>query len=205
VTVAEARKKVGGLSNPSKMPGLAYGLPAKECKVGSTLVQVKGSVCHDCYALKNMYCFKTVQDAQYRRLRTITLPDWEADMIKAIHKQKWFRWHDSGDIQTIEHLRRIAKVCEGTPDTKHWLPTREKRMVRGYHRLHGSLPTNLIVRVSAAMVDGSPPLDFPNTSTIHKDAAPVGQDCPAYRQEGKCGDCRACWDKNVTNVSYPLH
>jgi hypothetical protein len=30
----EALKLVGGLSKPSKMPGWAYGIPAKECKTG---------------------------------------------------------------------------------------------------------------------------------------------------------------------------
>ena len=40
----QAFKLVGGLSRPSKMPGFAYGLPAKECKTGSKLQkQVKGS------------------------------------------------------------------------------------------------------------------------------------------------------------------
>ena len=40
-----ALKIIGGLSKPSKMPGWAYGLPAKECKTGSKLVKVKNSVC----------------------------------------------------------------------------------------------------------------------------------------------------------------
>jgi hypothetical protein len=22
---------------------------------------------------------------------------------------------------------------------------------------------------------------------------------------GHCGDCRACWSKEVANISYPLH
>ena len=59
---SEALKIVGGLSKPSKMPGWAYGLPAKECKTGSKLVKVPGSVCHGCYALKGCYVFKVVQD-----------------------------------------------------------------------------------------------------------------------------------------------
>ena len=42
----------GSLSKPSKMPGWSIGLPAKECKTGAKLQQVKGSVCFDCYALK---------------------------------------------------------------------------------------------------------------------------------------------------------
>ena len=35
----------GSLSKPSKMPGHAYGLPAKECKTGGKLQKVKGSTC----------------------------------------------------------------------------------------------------------------------------------------------------------------
>ena len=53
----------GGLSKPSKMPGYAYNLPATECKIGSKLVKVPGSVCHGCYALKGRYRFPNVKDA----------------------------------------------------------------------------------------------------------------------------------------------
>jgi hypothetical protein len=34
MTTKEALQLVGGLSKPSKMPGWAYGIPAKECKTG---------------------------------------------------------------------------------------------------------------------------------------------------------------------------
>ena len=70
---SEALKIVGGLSKPSKMPGWAYGLPAKECKTGSKLRKVKDSVCYNCYALKGCYVFKVVQEVQYRRLESIKL------------------------------------------------------------------------------------------------------------------------------------
>jgi hypothetical protein len=39
----EALKLVGGLSKPSKMPGWAYGTPAKECKTGTKLRDIEGS------------------------------------------------------------------------------------------------------------------------------------------------------------------
>ena len=55
----DALKIIGGsLSKPSKMPGWSIGLPAKECKTGGKLQQMKGSVCYDCYALKGCYVFK---------------------------------------------------------------------------------------------------------------------------------------------------
>ena len=86
---SEAFKIVGGLSKPSKMPGWAYGLPAKECKTGSKLVKVPGSVCHGCYALKGMYRFKPVQEAQYRRLASISSPLWVGAMSLLINSKKF--------------------------------------------------------------------------------------------------------------------
>ena len=96
-----ALKIIGGLSKPSKMPGWAYGLPAKECKTGSKLVKVKNSVCHGCYALKGCYVFKVEQQAQYRRLRSIKKASWIPAMVEAINSKRsnYFRWHDSGDVQ----------------------------------------------------------------------------------------------------------
>ena len=50
--IEKAKEITGSLSKPCKMPGHAYGLPAKECKTGGKLQKVKGSTCYGCYALK---------------------------------------------------------------------------------------------------------------------------------------------------------
>ncbi len=115
------------MSKPSKMPGWSIGLPAKECKTGGKLQAVKGSVCYDCYALKGCYVFKVVQDAQYRRLKAISSPAWVEAMAHLINSKKpdVFRWHDSGDVQDLDHLKKIYEVCRLTPSKRHWLPTRE--------------------------------------------------------------------------------
>ena len=117
----------GSLSKPSKMPGHAYGLPAKECKTGGKLQKVKGSTCEHCYALKGCYVFKVVQAAQYKRLEAIKHPQWVQAMAQQINskKTKFFRWHDSGDVQDVEHLLKIFEVCRLSPDVQHWMPTRE--------------------------------------------------------------------------------
>ena len=124
----EALKIIGGsLSKPSKMPGWSIGLPAKECKTGGKLQKVPGSVCFDCYALKGCYVFKVVQDAQYRRLAAIKDPQWVTAMAHLINSKKpdVFRWHDSGDVQDLDHLQKIYEVCRATPSKRHWMPTRE--------------------------------------------------------------------------------
>ena len=122
---SEALKIIGGsLSKPSKMPGWSIGLPAKECKTGGKLQAVPGSVCYDCYALKGCYVFKVVQDAQYRRLAAIKSPSWVQAMAHLINSKKpdVFRWHDSGDVQDLNHLKKIYEVCRLTPSKRHWLP-----------------------------------------------------------------------------------
>jgi hypothetical protein len=43
--VKQAKEITGSLTRTSKMPGLSYSLPAWECKTGSKLRKIKGSVC----------------------------------------------------------------------------------------------------------------------------------------------------------------
>lgn len=203
LTPAIARDIVGGLSKPSKMPGWAYGLPAKECKTGSTLHKLSGTVCSDCYALKGMYRFNNVQAAQYKRLESLKDPRWVDAMVFLINrlKEKYFRWHDSGDIQSPNHLDMIVQVARRCPDVNFWLPTREKVFLYSWLQRGQPLPSNLVVRLSATNVDGPPPVGFAHTSTVST-TAPT---CPAYRQNNHCGTCRACWDPGTANVAYKKH
>ena len=117
----EAWALVGGLSKPSKMPGWSIGLPAKECKTGGKLRLIPESVCNNCYALKGCYVFKVVQEAQYRRLEATKGPQWVQAMAHLINSKKpdVFRWHDSGDVQDLEHLQKIYEVCRLTPSKRH--------------------------------------------------------------------------------------
>ena len=221
----EALKLVGGLSKPSKMPGWAYGIPAAECKTGKKLQNVEGSTCYGCYALKGCYVFKVVQDAQYRRLASIRTAVWVDAMITLINskKSKEFRWHDSGDVQDLEHLKKIYEVCKGTPDVKHWMPTREA-WVKPYLK---DAPSNLVIRFSMPMVDQEAAASWPNTSTVTSDHSV--DNCPAFRTDktgtvhtleeytamtkpkkkeldlGHCGSCRRCWNPDIKNIAYGQH
>jgi len=199
--VTELDQITGTLSKPSKMPGWAYGIPAKECKVGSKLAKIPGTVCHGCYALKGCYVFPNVQAAQYKRLDSITDPRWVQAMAAQIlrHKSKWFRWHDSGDIQSLDHLKKIFAVCILTPDVNHWMPTREAGILAQV--TPDQVPANLIIRLSATKVDGSPSSSWQHTSTVVTE----GKTCPAAEQDNKCLSCRACWDKSIPNIAYGKH
>ena len=195
----EAKEITGGLSAPSKMPGPAFNLPAADCITGAKLVKVPGSVCAGCYALKGRYRFNNVQSALRRRAASLMHPDWIDAMVALISGHEYFRWHDSGDIQSVEHLKRIFEVCKRTPDTKHWMPTREARFLRLMDP--DIIPSNLIIRMSSHMIDQGPVTFWPWTSTVSSSS----KTCPAQDQGNKCMDCRACWDRKVANVTYPKH
>ena len=199
---AQERKNVtGGLSKPSKMPGYAYNLPATECHVGAKLAKVPGSVCHGCYALKGRYRFPNVKEAMHRRLASIDREDWAATMAADINARasRFFRWHDSGDIQSLEHLRKIFQVCRLTADVAHWLPTREAGLLSKIPA--DRVPRNLTIRLSATKVDGPAPGSWHLTSTV----VTAGRTCPAPDQGNECKSCRACWDKDIQNIAYGKH
>lgn len=204
----EAKLICHTLSNTSKMPCKSYSLPAvTACNVGGKLAKIPGSVCSGCYAAKGCYQWNSTQNAMAKRLAAIQHNEWVDAMATMIGNDKFFRWHDSGDIQSLTHLRKIVQVCNRTPNTAHWLPTKEKATVSAYLRIYGAFPENLTVRVSGAMIDGKPPA-VPagiNTSTVHANNDPHGMACNAPANNGECGECRACWDKTVSNVSYLKH
>ena len=197
--VKEAIKITEGFTRTSKMPGLSYSLPAWECKTGSKLRQVKGSVCASCYALKGNYTrYPAIKAAQYRRLDAMKSPLWVTAMVAVIKRQKWFRWHDAGDVQDLQHLNKIFEICRQTPDTSHWLPTREAWIKDHLNRA----PANLVIRFSPPMVNQRAPESWPHSSMVVDKGFHT---CPAPAQGGKCLDCRQCWDPNIKTVSYGKH
>ena len=197
--VKEAIKITEGFTRTSKMPGLSYSLPAWECKTGSKLRKVKGSVCASCYALKGNYTrYPAIKAAQYRRLEAMKHPAWVTAMAAVIKRQKWFRWHDAGDVQDQQHLQKIFEICRLTPETRHWLPTRE-----AWIKDHlDSKPDNLVIRFSPPMVNQRAPESWPNSSMVVDKGYHT---CPAPAQGGTCLDCRQCWDPDIKTVSYGKH
>ena len=195
----EASQIVGGLSVPSKMPCYSINLPATECKTGAKLARVPGTTCHGCYALKGRYRFKTTKRAMARRLQALTNPLWVQAMTALITGHKYFRWHDSGDLQSVTHLKNIFEVAKATPETRHWLPTREAGLMKLIDP--DVIPKNLIIRISATKVDGGAPRWWPWTSTVSTQE----KTCPAPDQGGKCRSCRTCWSRDIQNVVYAKH
>jgi len=197
----EAKEITGGLSAPGKMPEGSYNLPAAACITGSILRLIEGTPCYGCYAFTGRYNFPNVKDALTRRLESLTHPQWVEAMAVLIKGKKHFRWHDSGDLQSVQHLKNIFEVCNLTPDTMHWLPTQERKFLP---LSQDSIPKNLLIRLSNAKNDTKPGNAWDHWSTVVTKPR-AGHVCPAPDQGNECGSCRACWSKDVKEVQYRIH
>jgi len=211
ISIKTAQAVCGTLTQTSKMPCKSYSLPTEACKTGYKMAQQAGSVCANCYADKGLYAVyaNRVKPAQFARLDSLSDPRWVDAIVSLIGADSYFRWHDAGDLAGLWHLEKIARVAQLTPKTKHWLPTREYAVVKSYIAKHGSLPKNLIVRLSAMYPDQAAlvPASLKGVknvtvSNVHTDK-PLGKECMAPAQGGECRDCRACWGSSV--ISYKLH
>lgn len=221
---AEVAGRIG--TRNSAMPGTSFATPTGECHVGGKLSGIKGSVCHDCYAKKTEKMYPSVRQGRaYNHASTIALiatddgmERWARFMAFQIkwHAKRlgelYHRWFDAGDLASVRMLQAIVRVCELTPEVRHWLPTREARMVAQWRREGGTEPDNLVIRISATMIGDRPVRHASHTSTVHRkgafDAAVHGHDCPKANHThatNACEGCRNCWDKAIDNVSYQYH
>ena len=208
MSIRYLEKQVGGLSQTSKMPWLSYSLPAADCNTGSMLREIEGSVCHKCYACKGFYRMQRTKDAQIRRL-SILLDNperWAGCMAALIERKasninshrRYFRWHDSGDLQSEEHFHAIAWIAMRVPSVMFNLPTKEKWCT------WLPRPSNLVVRHSVPMIG----LRAPSPSTkLHATVGVKdrGFQCPAGEQDYECKDCRACWNHRNGTINYEVH
>jgi hypothetical protein len=209
------------LTQTSKMPGPSWSLPAhRACP------RANGTICDACYASKGCYRYSTTQNAQHARfawtVESMRTPDgrhqWTTTMIAAIKRTKasYFRVHDSGDLFNVAYAECWYEVCAALPEVSFWIPTRSWQQpsgplpvfdpLLGILRKLASLP-NVVVRPSA--------LNFgdyaPTVAGLHAGSTAAMPDifrayqCPAYRQGGHCGECRACWDAKDMPISYCRH
>jgi hypothetical protein len=197
-------QRIGSLSKPSKMPGHSFSISAKHCITGSKLAKVPGTVCSKCYAMKGHYRFSNVQSALEKRLDAWRNdPDWillQAMRVNLL-REEYFRWFDSGDLQSAKMLEDICAIARLAPHTKFWLPTRERKFVAAV----SDVPENLVIRLSDNVMGDRHSVTSALSSSVSDQPSETEYNCPALQQGNFCGACRACWDKTVRHVVYHEH
>lgn len=198
------------LSRVSKLDGIrSWSLQAGDTCPGSfDPVGELVDACVTCYAKLGNYHLPNVKG-----IRAVNREDWQADdwedrMVQELDADRYFRWFDSGDMYKLTLAKKMLNVMRRTPWCQHWLPTRMAKFSPFKQILDemNALP-NVVVRFSSDSVLGEfTPGVHGSTIVPPGWAAPAGVSlCGAYTRKGKCGGCRACWDKTVPVVGYVGH
>ena len=122
--------------------------------------------CHNCGSCKH-YCYAV---RSYNRF-TDTAAGWNdnfmfflrdpykyfSDISKAVEKQRFFRWHVSGDIVNSRYLAGMIDVAIENPKVEFLAFTKAYQIVNEWIQVESDLPSNLHILFSAA-----PGVDMPN-------------------------------------------
>jgi hypothetical protein len=160
--------------------------------------------------IKGFYSIPSNQTTLHKRLATAAdLEQWTRNHIKLIplvETSGYFRWFDSGDLQSIAMLDAIATIARALPGIKFWLPTKEHAFVAAWIHQGNVVPSNLIIRLSAYKIGAKAPAIATklgvHASTVN---ATTGLQCNAPKQDNACLDCRACWSKSIPSINYAKH
>lgn len=195
------------LSQTTKMPGRSWSLPA-----GSTCPGAKDRegntvpVCAACYAKTGNYTYPIPRAAREFNRTDWRRPEWVEEMIREVSMESYFRWFDSGDLYHAELGHKILAVIRGTPHVRHWIPTRSHTVPRLRAVLELiRLEPNAVVRYSSPEIDGTYDAEHGSTVIPTADWPTTARVCPSSQQAGRCGACRACWDKNIPVIAYVGH
>lgn len=197
------------LSKASKMPCRSWSLEALTTCPGA--LDNNGELvdaCKGCYATSGNYRYPNVKLPRQLNKEDWKRYDWVSDMVHELDNDRYFRWFDSGDMYDVRLGYKILDVMRRTPWVQHWLPTRMHKFKK-FVPVIGAMEQlpNVVVRKSSDSVLGET-IQGRNTSTIApspKEAPKNSTICRAYERGGKCGTCRACWDKDVKTVVYIAH
>ena len=200
------------LSNTSKLGVKSWSLqaintcPASIGKNGELVDACKG-----CYATAGNYRFANVKAPREFNRQAWQEDSFVQDFIKALHKERFFRWFDSGDMYDLRLANKMLEIMQATPHVKHWLPTRMYKFKKFHAVIRGMASLdNVVVRLSSDSVTGGmveSELTDTNSTIVPENALSEykGFICQAFYQDGKCLDCTACYDKDVKTVAYVGH
>lgn len=178
ITVSKGNKKIGNVLNVSLAP-IVTCMNCAKCM-------------YYCYDIKAVLAYPSVL---YARARNTALFYLDRDLFFAkLHqvmrrrkKNKYLRFHVSGEIVDIDHFVRMVETAKMFPDFKIWTYTKMYTIINAYCDLYGkeSIPGNFTVMFSEW--EGVPmdnKYNFPVFNAVEKGTEIKGFKCP-----GNCQEC----------------
>jgi hypothetical protein len=161
-----------------------------------------------CYA-RRMLRYPNVRSAYENNLGMYW--DEPAEYFKQIENvarlERFFRWHVSGDIPSIDYLWRMVRVARHCEHTQFICFTKKYEIVNQFIFEGGVIPSNLVIVFSVwEGLSMENPYDFPRAKVISEQTADeFGRDSHNVCQ-GNCATCASngwgCWYLTTGEVIY---
>lgn len=177
VSISKGNTKMGAIPSVS-LPAIVTCRKGCKCSKG-------------CYAAKLERIYKNVKESYQRNLKIlIEHPDEYWRQIKeAVAKNRFFRFHVSGDIPTYGYLEKMVETASENPNCEILAFTKQYEYANRYLDIHGEFPKNLHLILSGWR-DFVPenPYNLPEAHVRFKDGY-----CNAREDAIECfGNCTYC-------------
>ena len=184
ISISKGNRKIGHTLNVS-LPPIITCSNCKECK-------------HLCYDIKACMMYKNVIKSRINNL-VLLKEDRKAyfdqirETLKRRKKNKYFRWHVSGDIIDTDYFENMVQIAKEFPEFRFWTYTKNYYVVNAWTKTNGkkSIPENLSIMFSEwrgiPMIN---PYKFPEFKVVFKD-----EEKPK-KVKWCCGNCNKCIAKN---------
>jgi hypothetical protein len=156
-------------------------------------------ICPGCYATKLCRIYPNVRESYERNWKIWNEdPDEFFRQVKeAVAKNRFFRFHVSGDIPSPDYLERMVETANENPHCQILAFTKRYGFVNDFIRNGGEIPKNLHIIFSKWR--GFPmenPYNLPEAHIRYKDGETTAND-DAIECYGNCTDCSVagcgCW------------
>lgn len=179
--ISAGNKKIGRVYNFSMAPGI-------------TCPNCAGCLPY-CYDVKAVLQYKNVVNARAENTAMMymnmsdTFAQIDAFITRTHRRNKFFRWHVSGDIINYEYLCNMVWIAKRHPEWTFWTYTKAYHIVNKFMEINGadSIPSNLSIMFSVWNGMACPnPFRMPTFTCIQEgmEPAPGEWSCP-----GNCDIC----------------
>ena len=190
VHISKGNRKIGRVLNVSTVPIM----DCKNCKECKNICYAVNS-----YIMHTNTCLPAWTENSYfaRNNRKEYFDTIRKECAKR-RKNKYFRWHVSGEIIDMDYLESMIAIAREFPDFKFWTYTKMYDLVNLYVMLHGdskekAIPGNLVIMFSEWRgMEMYNPYGFPEFRVVFKNDKYKPDPENVWYCPGNCDICKAC-------------
>jgi hypothetical protein len=225
VRISKGNVKVGTIPSFSTLPG-DEPLTLKDGRVLTNLKGTCGNLCEcckaKCYAVRFAKLHHNAVIPAYN-VNTLLLrehPEKVRDAINEYCSKKgvqYFRFHTSGEIESVSQLRLYAEICKANPDVTFYIYTKAFDLLQEWFceldAESAAVPENFVINLSAwkdNLVNYLANKHFQECNIFEYDEDHNSKfvHCPAIDKSGHetgvtCSKCRRCLRKGNKTAVYP--